>query len=75
MFMPTEIIVVASLALSLLLVAHVWPTAVPDAEAWGEVERLRLPAPHESAFRYGVRNRSMSAVIAIMSASIPVANR
>jgi hypothetical protein len=35
MFMPTEIIVVASLALSLFLVAGVWSTAVPDAEAWG----------------------------------------
>jgi hypothetical protein len=35
MFMPTEIIVVASLALSLFLVAGVWSAAVPNAEAWG----------------------------------------
>jgi hypothetical protein len=35
MFMPTEIIVVASLALSLLLVVGAWSAAVPDVEAWG----------------------------------------
>ena len=32
MFMPTEIVVIASLALSLLLVAGVWSIAVPDME-------------------------------------------
>jgi hypothetical protein len=75
MFMPIEIIVIASLALTLLLIAGSWSVAVPDVEDMGKIERLRFPAPHESAFRYGVRNRSMSAVIAIMSASVPVANR
>jgi len=35
MFMPTEIIVVASLALSLFLVTGVWSVAVPDVEEWG----------------------------------------
>jgi hypothetical protein len=35
MFMPTEIIVVASLALSLFLAAGVWSVAVPDVEEWG----------------------------------------
>jgi hypothetical protein len=32
MFMPTEIIVVASLALSLFLVAGVWSVAGPDVQ-------------------------------------------
>jgi hypothetical protein len=32
MFVPTELIVVASLALSLLLVAGVWSVAVPEME-------------------------------------------
>jgi hypothetical protein len=32
MFMLTEIVVIASLALSLLLVAGVWSIAVPDME-------------------------------------------
>jgi hypothetical protein len=35
MFMPTEIIVVASLALSLLLIAGVWSAAVPDVQEIG----------------------------------------
>jgi hypothetical protein len=35
MLMPTEIIVVASLALTLLLVAGVWSAAVPDAQEIG----------------------------------------
>jgi hypothetical protein len=35
MFMPTEIMVIASLALSLLLYAGVWSAAVPDVEEWG----------------------------------------
>ena len=32
MFLPTEIVVIASLALSLLLVAGLWSAAVPDME-------------------------------------------
>jgi hypothetical protein len=35
MFIPTEIIAVASLALSLFLIAGVWSAAVPDVEEWG----------------------------------------
>ena len=76
MFMLTEIIVVASLRSS-NSAAHRRLLVCSGARCGGvgKVESLRFPAPHESAFRYGVRNRSMSAVIAIMSASIPVANR
>ena len=68
MFMPTEIIVVASLALSLFLVTGVWSVAVPDVEEWS--------TPYESAaVRLGVRNCSTSAVTTDMSALIPPLNR
>jgi len=68
MFMPTEIIVVASLALSLFLVTGVWSVAVPDVEEWS--------TPYESAaVRLGVRNCSTSEVTTDMSALIPPLNR
>jgi hypothetical protein len=75
MFMPTEIIVVASLRSSNSAAHRRLLVCSGASGAVAKVERLRFPAPHESAFRCGVRNRSTSAVIAIMSASIPVANR
>jgi hypothetical protein len=34
MFMPTEFIVIASLALSLLLAAGVWSVAVPEMQGY-----------------------------------------
>jgi hypothetical protein len=36
MFMPTEIVVITSLALTLLLVAGVWSEAAPDMEESAE---------------------------------------
>ena len=72
MFIPTEIIVVASLALSLFLVAGVWSVALPDVEEW----EGRASTPYESAaVRLGVRNCSTSAVTTDMSALIPPLNR
>jgi hypothetical protein len=44
MFIPTEIILVVSLALTLLLVVRAWSTAVPECGGVGRVERLRFPA-------------------------------